>query len=390
MGDIFMKPIVKTIASQPCWLLRNREIELAVTQMGGQMAPVKFYRDTKKPIQPYYISPWQGEKLKIDDPVLRQLRGDFFCMPFGGNAEPYKGEKHFCHGEPAFARWKFVEMAKSGGATSLTLAMNTKVRPGKVTKTLSLVDGQNVVYCRHVLEGYSGKMPLGYHPTLAVGEQEGSLRVATSAFRLGMTCPTVVGDPAQKAYQSLAMGKKIRSLSSVPTLWKDCPSADCSAFPAREGFTDLLAVYKMASDRPAWTTATNQKAGYLWFSLKDPAVLPATLLWISNHGRHYLPWNGRNRCLGLEDVCSYFAEGLADSARANEVTKAGIATATKLSPKRPTIVNYIQGVVKVPKDFETVESAEFSPGRVTFISPAGKKVSTAVNHKFLQNGQLKE
>ena len=56
--------------------------------------------------------------------------------------------------------------------------------------------------------------------------------------------------------------------------------------------------------------------GFLWFSLKDPAVLPMTMLWMENHGRHFPPWNGRNCCLGLEDLCGYFAGGYAPSVRA--------------------------------------------------------------------------
>lgn len=383
-----MKPIIKTVASQPSWILRSKDVELAVTQQGGQMAPVKFYRNTAKAVQPYYVSPWQGEGLKIPDPILRTLRGDFFCMPFGANAKPYRGEKHVCHGEPASGKWKFVKMERTGSVTSLTLAMKTKVRPGEITKILSLVEGHNVVYSRHVLEGYSGKMPLGHHATLALRQEEGSLRVATSEFRLGMTCPLVTGDSSAGEYQSLAVGKRFRDLSSVATLWKDSPKADCSAFPARRGFGDFMAVFKKSSDNPAWTTATDAGSGYMWFSLKDPAILPATGIWASNHNRHSPPWNGRNLCLGLEDVCAYYAEGIADSARANELTKAGIATAVTLSPKRPTIINYIQGVVKVPRGFDVVESVEFDAQKATFISASGKKVTANVNHEFLQSGIL--
>ena len=81
-----MKAKRKVVASQPAWELANKQVELAVTELGGHMAPVTFYRKSAEPVQPYYISPWQGEKLKIDEPVLVPLRGDFFCMPFGRRA----------------------------------------------------------------------------------------------------------------------------------------------------------------------------------------------------------------------------------------------------------------------------------------------------------------
>ena len=382
-----MKPKRRTIDDRKSWIMANKQVRLAVTKLGGHMAPVRFCRDTKQPVQPYYVSPWQGEGKKIDDPVLVPLRGDFFCLPFGAPSE-YKGVGHCCHGEPATRKWKCKSLTTTGDVTCLTLTMKTKALPGKVTKNLRLIAGQNAVYCQHVLEGYSGRTSLGHHATLAVPEKEGSLRVATGPFRLGMTNPDVVGDPAVGHYQSLALGGRFKKLTEVPLLWKDPAVGDCTSFPTRRGFTDLLGVFAKADAGWAWTTATVREAGYLWYSLKDPAVLPATLLWISNRGRHSSPWNGRNRCLGLEDVCGYFANGLADSVKKNALNEEGIDTAVRLTPKKPTVVNYIQGVAKVPAGFDCVESAELAPGQVTFTSVTGKKVTTEVCHEFLGSGEL--
>lgn len=383
-----MKPIVKTVASEPSWILRSRDVELAVTQLGGHMAPVTFYRDTKTPVQPYYISPWQGEGRKIDDPVLVPLRGDFFCAPFGANDVPLGDEQHRCHGEPAHAKWKFFDMKKEGKVSSLTLTMRTKVRPGKVTKTLSLIDGQNVVYSKHVLEGYTGAMPMGHHATLQPRAKEGSLRVTTSPFALGMTTPKDFCDPATGSYQSFAVGEKFSDLRKVPLLFKTPPTADVTHLPARAGHTDLLAMYKKPSREPAWTAAVDAEEGYLWFSLKDAAVLPATLFWIANRGRHLDPWDGVELCLGLEDVCANFALGLAPSVNANPIRKAGFKTAITLSPKTPTVINYIQGVVRVPKNFGPVKAVRFEKNRVTFVAENKKTVSTAVKWDFLQTGEL--
>ena len=382
-----MKAKRKAVAGQPSWIIANKQVRLTVTRLGGHMAPVTFHRDTEEPVKPYYISPWQEEGLEIDDPVLVPLRGDFFCMPFGAPST-HRGERHVCHGDPATAKWKCKGVRTDGDVTRLTMTMKTKAPPGKVTKRLQLVAGHNVVYVQHVLAGYSGGVSLGHHATLAVGEKEGSIRVATSPFRLGMTNPGIVGDPAERQYQSLAIGEKFTDLTKVPLLWKDPPTADCTRFPARRGFTDLLAVFPKPEDSPAWTAATVEDEGYLWFSLKDPAVLPATIFWVSNCGRHNPPWNGRNRCLGLEDVCGYFANGLADSARKNLLTEAGIPTTVRLSKKAPTTVNYIEGVVKVPGGFECVKTASFAPGEVTFTSVTDKTVTAEVKHEFLASGEL--
>jgi len=375
--------------SQRGWRLKTDKIDLFITANGGHMAPVYFCRDTGAPIQPYYISPWQNERPRgLPDPVLAPLRGDFFCMPFGGNSEAVDGEEHPGHGEAASSRWRFSGVDRRNGVTTLTLNLKTSVRRGEITKTVHLVDGQNVVYISHVLGGYSGSMPIGHHCTLAVPEGEGSLRVAVSRFELGMTCPVVFSNPVNGEYQSLAVDKAFTDLTQVPALAGDADPADCSAFPQRTGYTDLIQLFKKPSETLAWTAATCREGGYLWFSLKDASMMPGTVFWISNKGRHGFPWNGRNRCLGLEETCSYFAEGLGPSIRANKIAEAGFPTAIILSPDRPTAVNFIQGAVKVPDGFENVKTVEFEPDAATFISTTGRKVLVRVDHDFLKNGKL--
>ena len=174
----------------------------------------------------------------------------------------------------------------------------------------------------------------------------------------------------------------------MPLIWRDRPFGDCSAFPTRAGFADILAVFNKAAPQPAWTSAVFEKQGFMWFSLKDPTVLPTTVIWISNRGRHGAPWNGRNCCLGLEDVCAYFAEGLGPSVRRNPLNRAGVRTAVSLSRSRPTAINYIEGVVRVPRGFLRVRTAKFAAGEVSFFSETGKQVTAGVNHEFLNTGEV--
>ena len=218
-------------------------------------------------------------------------------------------------------------------------------------------------------------------------DKEGAVRIAHSPIKFGMTNPTQFSDPTKGEYQSFAIGARFDSLRQVPLQFKGAPDADVTRLPARQGFADLLQICYEPTDI-AWLTATRVDDGYLWFSLKDPKVLASTVFWIENRGRHGVPWNGRNHCLGLEDVTSHFADGLSASAQPNVLTKQGVKTAIELSADQPTAVRYIQGVVKVPAGFEQVQTLRFAPNEVTFVSTSGQKVTVPVKHEFLKTGKL--
>ncbi len=381
----------KTVHSRKCFVLKSKHVEVAVTEIGGHMAPVTFYRDSDKPVQPYHVSPWQDEPASsMPAPVLVSLRGDFFCMPFGGNQTALGNEQHPPHGEVAGSPWKLEPSRHSNDVSTMVLTFETKVRTGKVTKELSLVDSQNVVYTKHTIEGFDGRVPLGHHATLAMPDKEGSVRLSSSSIRFGMTYPGLFSDPKLREYQAMLPGEKWTSFSEVPRAWKNQNNADVSRQPGQQGFADLVQIFNEAPEKTggvAWMTATNSEAGYVWFSLKDPAVLNSTVFWMENRGRHSHPWNGRNNCLGLEDVTAYFADGLVASMESNVINQQGIATTIELSKSHPTTINYIQGVAKVPAGFDVVTKADFAAGQVTFWC-GDQSVVVPVRHEFLRTGKL--
>ena len=86
------------------WLISTENIELFVTEEGGQIAPVTFTVGGKA-IMPYHLTPWQDEDKTGLSGALKNLRGEIFCMPFGGNAELVNGEKHPAHGEVSGEKW---------------------------------------------------------------------------------------------------------------------------------------------------------------------------------------------------------------------------------------------------------------------------------------------
>jgi hypothetical protein len=371
----------KKILGQESWILRTPQVEAAVTQQAGHLAPVKF-RLGKRWVQPYHIAPWAGEKLAPGFPdLLRVLRGDFFCMPFGGNETPYKKEKYPPHGETANAAWKIV----SATGNRLHVRLKSTVRAGRVDKIIRLVPGQTAIYSQHIISGMKGPMSFGHHANLAV-PKDATGRVSISPFHYGQVFPGVFEEPAKGGYSSLKPGVRFSSLQKVPRA--DGANADLSVYPepARDGYEDIAL---MASDPKlpfAWTALVVPEHNYVWFALKDPRVLPSTLFWMSNGGRHYAPWNGRHRrVIGLEEIVSHFHSGLAESAQPNALNRAGIRTVAQLDPRKPTAINYIMALAEIPRGFDIVQSIRASADKksVTLTSKSGRKVAVEVDVAFL-------
>lgn len=166
---------------QESWAVRGDTVELAVTRAGGMMAPVTFYPDSNKPIRPYYVSPWAEEGRELDPPVLGPLRGDFFCLPFGANAET--GGAYSVHGAPAGQAWTLVSAGETAGAAHIELAMDVPEPAVRITKRLRLRSGEPAVYTQHEIAGGNGAFPLGHHATLAPPPQ-GRLQIPSPSTGL--------------------------------------------------------------------------------------------------------------------------------------------------------------------------------------------------------------
>src|SRR5512137_2883140 len=137
-------PVKKQMVyGQPSWRLASTQVEAFVTELGGHLGPLTFGRQGRK-LRPYSVAPWAEERTEPSLlPLLKALRGDFFCLPFGGNATPFGREKHPVHGETANARWQFRSLESSRGRSCLHLSLATRVRRGRVDKRIWLLNGQN-------------------------------------------------------------------------------------------------------------------------------------------------------------------------------------------------------------------------------------------------------
>jgi len=377
------KPPLRVVEGAPSWSFASDCVEAHLTRDGGHLAPLLF-RTPRGVVRPMAIAPWARERLPADiDPLLGVLRGDFFCAPFGGNAEPWRGKKFPTHGETASGRWTSAELDSTAGGVEFRARMRTRLLPGQVTKCISLRRGETNVYCRHILEGFSGPLCVGHHAMLSFSRERGPGFISLSPWREGRVFPEAFETPANGGYSALKAGAPFASLSRVPLAAGGF--ADLSEYPAREGFEDLVMVSSRGRHGLAWTAVCFPKAGYVWFALKDPRTLASTVLWHSNGGRHYPPWNGRHRrVLGLEEVTAYFHLGQARSVAANPLSRKGIATVLRLRPNRPLSINYVMGVVSIPAKFDRVRTIQVAGGGVSIKAASGIEVFHPVSLEFFK------
>ena len=365
--------------------LKSDCVELAVSQTGGMLAPVLF-RSGGSEFSPYALAPWQPHELSDDLPsLLKYLRGDFFCLPFGPQDD---GDPH---GDAANAEWSLVEHEPD----SLHLFLEPGDIGGRVDKILRLRTGHAAVYCEHRISGLEGRYSYGNHPILDFsGLPEGEGRVTTSPFRWGSVNPGLFSDPANDEYQSLVPGACFSDLREVP-LAAELPrdpgqvsaggTTDLTRYPAREGFEDLIMLVNEAAtdSQPfAWTAAVLDCC--VWFSLKDPAQFPATLFWISNGGRRGSPWNGSHLGrLGLEEVCSHFADSVTCS-REDRLSHENIPTTRSFTRDEETSLRIVQGLTAAPADFGAVSSiTPCGDEGLTIISDTGTTLEVPVDWNFV-------
>ena len=134
----------------------------------------------------------------------------------------------------------------------------------------------------------------------------------------------------------------------------------------------------------AWTAATCAEENWVWFSLKNPRVLPSTVIWMSNGGRTYAPWSNRHTgVIGLEEGCTFFHYGHAASIADNALTARGIATAIALEPGADVAISYAFGVAPVPSDFGAVAEIRAADNGVVLADRHGNEAFAACDLAFV-------
>ena len=353
---------VKDFLDCPGYALENDTVSMHVSMQAGQMVPVFHYGG--KNMNPFFVAPWYNEYHGDQSHLLRKLRGMFFCLPFGGNDQEKDGVQYDLHGPTCNMCWDKKEVIADGDREELVLTCEFDAQKDKrgyspvegggiVEKHLSIQKGEPVVYVEDRNEGIEGVFSAGYHPTLKLPEQEGRAILDVPVFDKAFTPPLPVENPAAGGYSLLQTGQVLDSLEAIKTIFND--TVDGYRHPMPRGFEDVIFIMADQKRDFAYVAVTFPDDGYVYFQLKDPKVLPATMLWTSNQGRYYVPWNGRNYAvIGLEETCSFFHYGVKESTEENWLTGLGYPTCMTIAKDKSKSFRMIVGAVPVGDHYQGV------------------------------------
>lgn len=355
--------------------LKNNCVEVGVTEECGHLYPVKFFFD-QKVIEPMHIAPWVNDNLEDTiPPMLRMLRGDFFCAPFG-DSDLLEDEKRG-HGSSANDLWDLVEETKS----SLKLKLSKKILGAELLKEITVNENETVVYQKHTFNGGEGKIPVGHHAMLKV---KSNAYLSFSDFIYGGTPPDPVEPDPQKGRSVLKYPQKFSDLTSLQL--EDGTTTNASVYPFSSNHEDLFMIVS-ENDLPfGWSALSCPNEGWLWFSIKNIHILPNTVIWLSNGGRYYPPFSSRHKnVIGIEETASYFHLGHKASVSNNELFRQGFKTYIELKPDETLKIPYLFGVTRIPGSFGRVKSLTEVNEGIDISDYNGNTVHTKININFIRD-----
>lgn len=315
----------------------------------GNLRELRLVHDGRT-LSPLHVAPWLDEPEVQDDatllPVERALAGDFFCAPFGASDI----EDAPAHGWPANSAWTVCEAADG----RLRLTLDRAVMGARIEKRLRLSGDAPLLYQEHLVRGGEGGLTVAHHPMVRLA---GGGRFCTSPKRGALT-PDMPLEPARHA---LACPARSDDLTAFPAAGGE--TIDLTRLPIATAHEDFVTLVEAEGAPIGWSAVLRDEEDDIVFVLKDPAVLPVTMLWHSNGGRDHAPWNGRHRgVLGIEDGCAAGAAGHRAALADNPVRALGVPTALPLAPDRVHRVAHVIGAIARPPGWTAVTGIRVARG----------------------------
>lgn len=286
------------------WSLAWPHGSVTVQALGGMLAPLTFVLADGKTISPLQVAPWGADNDAQLPGVLRRLRGEWPCLPYGASRAPaglptgwtsHAASDTWDHGYTANHDWHLLHQT----AEELCLAIDYPadspiarlVRTVRPVQKAAAVEVELTIHARARVQ-----MPLALHPTFGIPQSGVAITSAAAARIYSYPVPT---EPGVSQLRPNASGA---TLDAMPT------TTGVGAFdhlPLPYATEELM---QMVDCKPPFALRYVEAQVDVQLDW-DTSVLPDALIWISNAGRSHAPWSGRHYALGIEPMSGFFDLG---------------------------------------------------------------------------------
>lgn len=346
---------------------QSKTCDVAIDPSVGNIPRLVFHWEARA-IEPLHRAPWvEDDSFPDGMPMVDQkLSGDFLCAPFAmSDVEPSPP-----HGWTANSAWNIVE--QNPGAVSLVLAR--PVMGATISKHVEPSTDAPLLYQTHIVSGGSGGLTLAHHPMMRVA---GGARLFCSPKRVAMTPDSPIVD----GRHCFALSAQTHDLHAVPA--NGGGTVDCTQLPIATGTEDFVTLVEAEESTLGWTALIRETFDDIVFVLKDPNILPITMLWHSNGGRQDAPWKSRHiGVLGIEDGIAGGAAGHKAALSDNPVRKSGVPTALELSEDSEHRIAHVIGAVPRPTGWNEITDIQIAGQILTLRGNGDQKIQLPFKPEF--------
>jgi hypothetical protein len=331
-------------------LVANDKLEVAITQQGGSMLRIVIQGDADG------LSPFGNPEKMPKIPEERKLQGPmvghFVCVDgFGPPSQQERAAGVPMHGEAYLQPWNLATAEKQGRTTTVKFNVDLPLLQESLTRTLQMVDGENVIYVDSELESktaFDRVLNWGEHPYLFPPFLEAE--------------KTVLNMSGTRSRTRTRPAEQIRGIkSSEDFTWPMAPDRDgkpmdLSVAPAKADWMGHTATLFDPSRRLAYVTILNTERRYLLGYLFRREEFP----WIQNF-MNYSPdgWLAR----GVEFATQPFDQPRRAMIELNRMFDTPVF---RILPARSKVSSaFILFYLRTPTGMTGVKDVRSEPGKIT-------------------------
>jgi hypothetical protein len=281
-------------------LVEGPEARAILRATGAQVWRPAFRLPDGRWVEPLATAPWGAAGDRSGAPGLpghlADLGGEFFCLPFGGNAgilDPLPGWEAAeagggpdpMHGPAANDPWHLVAATGLMAEAALDL-------PGMALRRRITAEGTSLLVEVGIRLDAPRRVPVAFHPNLRLPDRPKSLAL-TARFAEGRSYPGRIGPGV-----IFAPGARFTDLARVPGL---SGPVDLTKLPIGARCDDVVMLFGCEPSIEATYPDEGFRLRLTW-----DARLPHCMLWLHDRGLDDPPWGGRFRTLGIEPMAAAF------------------------------------------------------------------------------------